>query len=239
LQGGAGTYQKEVILPNILRLLGDVKDKVVLDLACGPGFFVREYLKNGARVIGIDISPELIDFGKKEMIKEKMPNVEWFVSGAEKIDMIPANSVDAITIILALQNIERMADVFKECARVLKSDGKLHLVINHPTFRIPKQSEWGWDESKQGQYRRVDKYLTESKEKIDMHPGEEEREYTYSFHRPLQVFFKNLANAGLCVTRLEEWISNRLPPTGKKFKALNASRQEIPMFMYLQVAKNR
>ena len=148
--------------------------------------------------------------------------------------MVPNNSVDAITIILALQNIERISAVLKECARVLKTAGRLLIVINHPILRIPKESDWGWDEIKQVQYRRVDRYLSESKIKIDMHPGQTHKEYTVSWHRPLQVYFKNLANAGLGVTRLEEWISNRQGPRGKRFAASEQARKEIPLFLFIE-----
>lgn len=78
---------------------------------------------------------------------------------------------------MAIQNIEDVAGVFKECQRVLKSGGKLFLVMNHPAFRIPKQSDWGWDPSAGSgraggiQYRRIDEYLSESKVKIQMHPS--------------------------------------------------------------------
>jgi methylase of polypeptide subunit release factors len=40
------------------HLLGDVKDKLVLDLGCGSGEEVIPLLRRGARVIGIDLSPK-------------------------------------------------------------------------------------------------------------------------------------------------------------------------------------
>ena len=49
LLSGEGTYQKEVILPNLLRLLNIKKGEVILDLGCGPGFFAAEFLKKGLK----------------------------------------------------------------------------------------------------------------------------------------------------------------------------------------------
>jgi len=43
LEEKTGTYQTEVILPNILRLLDLKKGETILDLACGQGFFSREF----------------------------------------------------------------------------------------------------------------------------------------------------------------------------------------------------
>ena len=57
---GDDSYQKKVILPNILRLVTPRKGLRVLDLACGQGFFSHEMAKAGAEVVGVDISKELI-----------------------------------------------------------------------------------------------------------------------------------------------------------------------------------
>jgi hypothetical protein len=119
----------------------------------------------------------------------------------------------------------------------LKPNGQLFLVLNHPTFRVPKESSWGWDEEKNIQYRRIDKYLSEARVKIEMHPGDDPSVHTWSFHRPLQVYVKALAKAGFSVTKLEEWISNRQGPKGRTFSALEQSRKEIPLFLFLGANK--
>src|SRR3954463_10352795 len=71
LESKDGTYQKEVVLPNLMRILGvttapggqtkeALKGKTILDLACGQGFFSRAFAEVGATVIGADIAKELI-----------------------------------------------------------------------------------------------------------------------------------------------------------------------------------
>src|SRR3989338_2614204 len=104
LKSEKGTYQHDVILPNILRLLNPKKNQTILDLACGPGFFARELGKSGAKVIGIDISSELIAFPKKTLVPPpkvgdpaqggKVRNVEFFVASADAIPMVKEKSVD-------------------------------------------------------------------------------------------------------------------------------------------------
>ena len=54
------TFQLKVILPNLTRLMAIKKGEMVLDLACGTGFFARAWKKQGAQVTGSDISKELI-----------------------------------------------------------------------------------------------------------------------------------------------------------------------------------
>ena len=160
------SYQRRLILPNLLRLVELKRGEMLLDLACGQGFFSREFAKLGAKVIGVDISAELINIAKQDK------NVEYHVSSADKLDFLKDKSIDKVVIILALQNIEKVGETLREVSRVLKEKGRLFIILNHPAFRIPKVSSWGWDEVKKVQYRRLDSYLSESKEQIQMHPGE-------------------------------------------------------------------
>ncbi len=234
-----GHYQKSVILPNLLRLVEPRKNEVVLDLGCGPGFFSGEIAKKGTKVMGIDSSKTLIARAQKDY-----PGINFRAANAERMEFFADRSIDKIFSVLAIQNMDSLHKVFGECARLLKPAGKLTLVLNHPAFRVPKRSSWGWDDATKTQYRRVDGYLSESKEKISMHPSTssgqvpEPGEYTISFHRPLQVYFKNLRNNGFAVTTLEEWESNKKSEPGPRSKAEDLARKEIPLFLLLEATKN-
>ena len=225
------SYQRKLILPNLLRLVEAKGGDVIVDLACGQGFFAREFARLHAKVIGVDISPEVINIARRDK------SVEYHVSSADKLDFLKDESVDKVAIILSLQNIENANDVIKEVSRVLKPKGKLFMVLNHPAFRIPKESSWGWDEIKKIQYRRLDSYISESGEQIQMHPGEKPWEKTISFHRPLQFYFKLLSKNGLLVARLEEWNSHKISEPGPKKEAEDRSRHEFPLFLFLEAVK--
>jgi ubiquinone/menaquinone biosynthesis C-methylase UbiE len=233
LEGGKGTYQKEVILPNLLRLMRINKEQAVLDLACGQGYFAREFYNAGAKVIGVDLSEKLIELARKNSPKD----IVYHAAPADNLKFLKDKSVDSIALILAIQNIENVSAVFKECGRVLKDGGKIFIVMNHPVFRIPKESDWGWDEKNKIQFRRVDGYLTESKVKIDMTPGQRVKEFTISFHRSLQYYFKLISNNILAVSRLEEWISNKKSGAGPRQAAEDCARKEIPLFLCLEIVK--
>ena len=231
------TYQSDVILPNLLRLMSIKNSDNVLDLACGQGFFTQEFAKHGAKVFGVDVSSELIKIAKEQ----KTQNINYVVSPANDLSFIKSQNLDKISIVLALQNIENLLPVLKECYRTLKTKGKLYIILNHPAFRIPRKSDWGYDNKKNIQYRRVEKYLSEFMINIDMNPGEKiqkNKKYTVSFHRPLQSYFKNLNISGFLISRLEEWISNKKSQNGPKQKAEDIARNEIPMFMCIEAVKN-
>lgn len=233
LEKDANNYQSTVILPNILRLLTPLKAKRVLDLACGQGFFSRAFFEVGAHVVGVDIAKELILHAEERSPKE----ITYYASSADQIPMIPNASVDIVTIILAIQNIEHIDAVLKECSRVLTKEGQLLLVLNHPAFRIPKQSAWGYDESGKIQYRRLDRYMSEIKTSIEMHPGKKDTKKTITFHRPLQFYFKLFDKYHFSVVRLEEWISHKKSGVGPRQKAEDIARKEFPLFMGILLKK--
>src|SRR3989338_1356385 len=232
LENTKDTYQEQVIAPNILRVVSPKKGDRVLDVACGQGFFTRKFGDEGAEVVGAEISKELID-----QAKARSPKIPFYVAPADKLSFAKDNSFDAAIIVLAIQNIQNIQDVFAEIRRVLAPDGRLVLVINHPAFRIPKRSSWGWDEKEKIQFRRVDGYLSGSTVPIVMHPGEKRSESTISYHRSLQDFFKALNKNGFVISKLEEWISHKKSGKGPRQAAEDVARKEIPLFLMIEAKK--
>jgi ubiquinone/menaquinone biosynthesis C-methylase UbiE len=232
LETNKDSFQEQVIGPNLIRVLDIKKDMRILDLACGQGFFSRKFAAKGATVVGADISKELIEAAIKRSSK-----IEFHATPADKLSFAKSETFDAVTIVLAIQNIENMLGVFQEASRVLKPGGRMILVLNHPLFRIPKRSSWGFDENQNTQYRRIDAYLSSTTSKILMHPGQAASEATISYHRSLQEFFKAFNKAGFAASRLEEWNSHRKSQSGPRQKAEDTARKEIPLFMMIEAKK--
>ncbi len=229
---GEDTYHAKVIAPNIARLVGGQGTRV-LDIGCGEGYFTRVLAAAGCEVTGSDIAPELIAKAKKQS-----PGIPYHVASADMLRFAKDGSYSVATCVLALQNMEKLEPVLKEVARVLAPGGKFVFVLNHPAFRIPKRSSWGWDDVAKTQYRRLDAYLSASREKMDMTPGEKgEHEYTYSFHRSLQDHMKALSSAGFAITRMEEWISHKKSEKGPRQEAEDRARKEFPLFLAVEARR--
>jgi ubiquinone/menaquinone biosynthesis C-methylase UbiE len=158
------------------------------------------------------------------------------------VDFAADKSYDAVVCVLAIQNMEKIEAVFNECERILKSSGRFIFVLNHPAFRIPRKTSWGWDEANMVQYRRVDGYLSSSREQIDMFPSQSAKKgstSTWSFHRSLQDYMKALARSGFAISKLEEWISHKTSERGPRQRAEDIARKEFPLFMLLVAQKIR
>jgi ubiquinone/menaquinone biosynthesis C-methylase UbiE len=229
----ADSYHAAVIMPNLMRLVNPREGQRILEAGCGDGYFADAFAQKGASVTGSDIAPEMI-----EKARARNPDITWHAASADQLAFAKDASYDAVVIVLAIQNIENLAGAISEASRVLVPGGALFMVLNHPAFRIPKRSFWGWDESIGFQYRRMDGYLSESREKIDMDPGKtSKKRVTISFHRPLQVYMKAFAKSGLAITGLEEWISHKASQPGPKADAENRARKEFPLFLMIKAEK--
>ncbi len=222
---GSELYQR-VVIPGALRLLNVQAKEKVLDLGCGQGVFARALAEAGGEVTGVDASPSLI---QKARSYPALPRLRYLVRDAAKLrDLGP---FDGVTSILALQNMAHLDEVFRACAGVLKPGGRFLWVINHPCFRIPRQTSWGFDEK--AQYRRIDAYSTSMNIPILMHPGMAQSETTTSFHHSLTDLMRPAFEAGFHLSGLEEWHSDKVSEPGPRARIENRARQEFPLFLSL------
>lgn len=229
-------YHRQTIIPGVLRLfnLEACSAPSVLDLACGQGVLARSLPKH-IPYAGIDLSPSLIKEAKKS---DAHPHHQYIVGDITKPLSIPKGSMTHSAIILALQNIEHPETVLKNASSCLVEEGKLVIVLNHPCFRIPRQSSWEVDKEKKIQYRRLDRYYSTMKIPIQAHPSKgKESPNTWSFHHPLSSFSRWLLDAGFVITLLEEWCSDKVS-TGSAAKMENRSREEFPLFLTILASKN-
>ena len=73
-------FRTESETPTFMKLLGqDLGQKNIVDFACGEGFYTRKIrgISKG-RVMGVDISPEMIELAKRQEFGEG-PQIEYIV----------------------------------------------------------------------------------------------------------------------------------------------------------------
>ena len=228
-------YHERVIFPALQKLISfDEKTHFsLLDLACGQGILSR-VLPKTISYTGIDLSPSLIKAAKE---KNKNKQCQFFHADITKKLPVEKSDFDCCTIILALQNIKDPFLALQNAFLHLKAGGSLVLVLNHPCFRIPRQSSWGIDEERQIQYRRIDRYQTPMTIPIQAHPSlGKKSEATPSFHFSLSDLTKWLYKAGFVIEWLEELCSDK-KSTGKCAKREDRSRKEIPLFLCIKARK--
>ena len=231
-------YHRHVVLPGAARLLGTKAGDGVLDIACGQGVFCRLLARQGVRATGVDAAADLIRFAndRNAQVPDGTPKPTYRVGDARDLSFLPENAFGAAACLLAIQNIHPIGPVFQSVARVLRPTGRFVVVMMHPAFRNPKETHWGWDERQNVQYRRVDKYLLPRKVPIVTHPGKG-KDYTWTFHKPIEAYVKAARGAGLLIDALEEWPSHKTSTSGPRAAAENVARSEVPMFLALRAVK--
>ncbi len=232
LVGKSGSYYHQaVIFPQLLQAMGLGPKSSVLELGCGQGVFSR-LIPRTCTYFGLDASPSLID----EACHLKEGRTSYFkVQDVTRSFRLTKTNFDHVVIVLALQNMANLDAVFANVYAHLKSKGHVWMVINHPSFRIPKFTEWQVAGS--NQVRVVSRYMSVTKIPIDMTPGSKQhKQITWSFHYPLSHIVANLKENRFSVSDLQEWISDK-QSDGKHAARENVARAEFPMFMMICATK--
>ncbi|MCE5319314.1 MAG: class I SAM-dependent methyltransferase [Parachlamydia sp.] len=221
-------YHRQIIIPGVLRLME--KGDSLLDLACGNGVLAR-HLPEGMNYLGVDASSSLIKAAKEQCVGK-----DFLLGDIVKPLALPRRDFSHATLILAAQNLTAPDHAMRNAHLHLRAGGKFILVLNHPCFRIPRQSSWGIDQDKKIQYRRIDRYHSSMKIPIQMHPGQKKSTETWSFHHPLASYSQWLNEAGFDIESMEEWYSDKVS-TGAAARMENRSREEIPLFLAIRSKK--
>ena len=230
---------ERVLYPDLLRLAGRVRDKRVLDVGCGPGTLARLLAHRGARVSAIVASPRMIELAREDAVEAELGDaIDFQVADAADAESLPKGPFDLIAIVLALQNMQDPRRVLRNVARRLRSGGQLLLALNHPCFRIPRSTHWGWDDEARVQFRRVDGYRSPHTVDIAIHPGSDPKQTRPSYHWPLESLFGWLREARLRVVDLAEPVGDRVSEGGRA-EAENRARVEIPLFLVLLAERTK
>jgi demethylmenaquinone methyltransferase/2-methoxy-6-polyprenyl-1,4-benzoquinol methylase len=119
-----------------VKLLQSLQPKQLLDIATGTGDFALACLKlNPDKVIGIDISTEMLAVGREKIAKKKLQaKIELFEGDSEDIQF-DDNSFDAITVAFGVRNFQNLEKGLQEMNRVVRPGGKVVIL----EFSKPKK----------------------------------------------------------------------------------------------------
>ncbi len=101
--------------------------ETVLDLGSGPGFdcfLASEKVGENGKVIGVDMTPEMLERAKENAVKGNYTNVDFRLGEIENLP-VADNSVDVVISNCVINLSPDKESVFKETFRVLKPGGRI------------------------------------------------------------------------------------------------------------------
>lgn len=185
-------FHASIYLPVVDAMLGDVRNKKILDAGCGNGEYAKKLASAGATVIGIDGSPEMIRMARRENAHS---SVTYAVMDLTRPLPVQSRSMDVVVANMVLMDLPEIETCTAEFSRIIRDDGMFVFSITHPAFFC---SDWAGDGSGPRSCKMVRDYLHQKTETLNFW-GE-----TLHYHRPLSDYFRVLERNGLAVLSLEE-----------------------------------
>ncbi len=100
--------------------------RLTLDIGCGEGRLARDLTKRGHHVVGVDVSPTMI-----EAARAQSPELEFVEADAADLPF-EDGSADLAIAFMSLMGFDDMNGAVAEAARVLEPGGRLVAAVVHP-----------------------------------------------------------------------------------------------------------
>ncbi|MBQ7541577.1 MAG: methyltransferase domain-containing protein [Clostridia bacterium] len=152
--------------------------------------------------------------------KKKYPDCTFSVLDITQPLPFDAGSFDLAFCNQVLMDVDPIGPVLSECARILKSESVFCFSIVHPALF---NGDWKYDESVGKIGKLVTSYLT---------PEASENRFwgeTTHYHRPLSCYLNAAADAGLCLTHVDE----------PKIYAEKRKNDDLPLFLFAEYKKTK
>jgi ubiquinone/menaquinone biosynthesis C-methylase UbiE len=227
LRDSGVTYNDFVEQPAIKSAITNLNGKTILDIGCGTGQFAMYCIENGAsKVLGIDISRNMIDQAKKENKHEK---IDYICTPIEDLKL-QNQTFDIIISSLAIHYIKNYSALIKKVSRLLNQDGEFTFSTEHPIVTARKEMN-NWVKDKEGNrlHWALDNYQEEGKREQHWYI-----DGVIKYHRTISTLINTIISNGL---GLEKVIEPQSIPTGLEQlpKLINEKRR--PSFIVIKSRK--
>lgn len=215
------------IMPYMLRMIGQVSGKRILDLGCGEGGYSRELTRRGAHVVGIDCAAFSIEYAKKQSSEEEL-DIQYHIRNSNDLRGIESSSFDYVLCSMMLMDCEDLEGTVQEIQRVLKPGGSLYASVLHPCFTGNKIGREG-----KGINRKVivEDYFNPTVYKQSLPGGT--REVIWR-HHTIEEYVKLFVKYRLNIVDVNE--ARPTEDEASKSTAI-AWLNKIPLFLYWQLEK--
>lgn len=127
-------------LARYANILNHIKDKTVLDLACGEGYGSALLMQYGAKkVVGVDISVETIEKAKQIF---SSTGVEYIAGDAQSVaKLLGENVFDVVVSIETIEHVQDPEALLKTMKKVAKEDAIFYITCPNDYWYFPTENE--------------------------------------------------------------------------------------------------
>ena len=125
-----------LVLPCLFELIGDVQGQRICDLACGQGVIARQLARQGAMVVGVDLSAKLLEIAQHEE-KTELLGIAYLHGDAQALDALADAAFDGVLCNWSLLDIPDLESCLRTVWRILRPQGWFVFSITHPCFLAP------------------------------------------------------------------------------------------------------
>ena len=181
--------------PALRAMLPDLRDRHVVDLGCGFGWFCRFAREAGAaKVLGIDVSGNMLERAR-DMTSD--PAIVYRQADLET-PTLREGAFDLVYSSLTLHYLTSLSALFDTIHQALVPGGRFVFSIEHPLMTAP--SKQGWQSEGDRQVWPVDRYLDEGPRTTDwLAKG------VVKQHRTMATYLNLLLQKGFALLYVEEW----------------------------------
>jgi SAM-dependent methyltransferase len=211
-------------MAELLRLVGDVSDLRVLDLACGSGRLTRELARRGGYIVGVDVSAALLNLAHAH--EEKSPlKIVYLQADASTPGILDGEMFDGVVCSFGLSDIDDLEGAVATVARVLRPGGFFVFLILHPCFP-------GW-ESRQAQpsWQLERGYYGEGWWRAT-NPAHGLRPKVGANHRMLSTYLNTVVRYNLAIEGVAE------PPPSSDWLAEPPQVGPVPVYLVVRCRRN-
>jgi 2-polyprenyl-3-methyl-5-hydroxy-6-metoxy-1,4-benzoquinol methylase len=216
------SFNHDLIIPLLLDQVGDVEGLAVLDAGCGEGIVARLLVERGAKVVGIDVSPRLVDLARAQDAQGK---AIYQVRDLSRPLPEYQSAFDVAVSNLVLNDVPDYRGFITTMGMVTKPQGRIVLSMNNPYSALIREKVHSYFDSGQATlYNMARAGVT-----------------VYYFHRTFAEYVTAFREAGFVLKNLvdvkvPEAIVENLP---EQLKQLPYSHMHgrFPFFMILEFVR--
>lgn len=191
-------YRNELTDPAMLHAIGEPAGLEILDAGCGEGYLSRILAKKGANATGIDSSTKLIEAARSQNLADVL-SVSFDIGSVDDLPY-PDSAFDLVVCNHLVNDLFDPRKPISEFARVLRSSGRLLILMLHPCF-YNKHAER--DQATNGMI--ASSYFDiRSVEQTFQVGGLTSPAANIAWFRPLEFYTEELRKSGFAITSLTE-----------------------------------